>query len=109
MSLTSTQRLLKYPLLLEVLYKYTEDGHPDKANIRMAQDAMRVTIKASILPLFSSFMCHVQTIAVSVNKSMQKKEHVFKIQVNLEGWVGPQLGQVSSELIHEGDVMKVCL
>ena len=36
------QRLLKYPLLLEVLYKYTDDDHPDKNNLRRAQDDMRV-------------------------------------------------------------------
>lgn len=38
---------------------------------------------------------------------MQKKEVIVKLQAKMEGWVGPQLSLVSSELIHDGNVMKV--
>jgi hypothetical protein len=39
---------------------------------------------------------------------MSKKEVIIKLQQSMEGWEGPELALISSELIYEGDVMKVC-
>ncbi|XP_053597025.1 uncharacterized protein LOC103576107 isoform X2 [Microplitis demolitor] len=89
--LTPVQRICKYPLQLAELLKYTKVDHPDYHKIREALDAMR-------------------TVAVLINERKRRMESLEKLaawQLRVEGWEGEDLIEVSSQLIFQGDAMRV--
>ncbi|XP_015116185.1 rho guanine nucleotide exchange factor 9 isoform X2 [Diachasma alloeum] len=89
--LTPVQRICKYPLQLAELLKYTKTEHPDYHKIREALDAMRA-------------------VAVLINERKRRMESLEKLaawQLRLEGWEGEDLIEVSSQLIYQGDAVRV--
>ncbi|XP_011308183.1 uncharacterized protein RhoGEF3 isoform X2 [Fopius arisanus] len=89
--LTPVQRICKYPLQLAELLKYTKTDHPDYHKIREALDAMRA-------------------VAVLINERKRRMESLEKLaawQLRLEGWEGEDLIEVSSQLIYQGDAVRV--
>ncbi|XP_034941073.1 serine-rich adhesin for platelets [Chelonus insularis] len=89
--LTPVQRICKYPLQLAELLKYTKVDHPDYNKIREALDAMRA-------------------VAVLINERKRRMESLEKLaawQLRVEGWEGEDLIEVSSQLIYQGDAVRV--
>ncbi|KAK0182228.1 hypothetical protein PV327_000389 [Microctonus hyperodae] len=89
--LTPVQRICKYPLQLAELLKYTKTDHPDYQKIREALDAMRA-------------------VAVLINERKRRMESLEKLaawQLRVEGWEGEDLIEVSSQLIYQGDAVRV--
>ncbi|KAG8036655.1 hypothetical protein G9C98_003977 [Cotesia typhae] len=89
--LTPVQRICKYPLQLAELLKYTKVDHPDYHKIREALDAMRA-------------------VAVLINERKRRMESLEKLaawQLRVEGWEGEDLIEVSSQLIFQGDAVRV--
>ncbi|XP_020285856.1 spermatogenesis-associated protein 13 isoform X3 [Pseudomyrmex gracilis] len=89
--LTPVQRICKYPLQLAELLKYTKTDHPDYHKIREALEAMR-------------------DVAVLINERKRRMESLEKLaawQMRVEGWEGEDLIEVSSQLIYQGDAMRV--
>ncbi|XP_043229312.1 serine/arginine repetitive matrix protein 2-like isoform X1 [Amphibalanus amphitrite] len=89
--LTPIQKICKYPLQLAELLKYTKTDHPDYEHVRQAQAVMKA-------------------VAMGVNESKRRMESLEKLaawQMKVEGWMGPNLLDTSSELIHQGEVTKL--
>lgn len=108
--LTPVQRICKYPLQLAELLKYTKPDHPDYDNIKEALEAMK-------------------GVAVLINERKRRMESLEKIeawQQRVEGWEvrlnhpeafyvflidfclqGDDLIELSSQLIYQGEVMRV--
>nr|XP_008197973.1 PREDICTED: spermatogenesis-associated protein 13 isoform X1 [Tribolium castaneum] len=89
--LTPVQRICKYPLQLAELLKYTRPDHKDYDEIKEALDAMR-------------------GVAVLINERKRRMESLEKLaawQQRVEGWEGEDLIDSSTQLIHQGDVVKV--
>ncbi|GFG36450.1 hypothetical protein Cfor_11474, partial [Coptotermes formosanus] len=89
--LTPVQRICKYPLQLAELLKYTKADHADYDKIREALDAMR-------------------NVAVLINERKRRMESLEKLaawQQRVEGWEGQDLIEHSSQLIHQGEVVRV--
>ncbi|XP_077267562.1 rho guanine nucleotide exchange factor 3 isoform X4 [Temnothorax americanus] len=89
--LTPIQRICKYPLQLAELLKYTKTDHPDYHKIQEALEAMR-------------------DVAVLINERKRRMESLEKLaawQMRVEGWEGEDLIEVSSQLIYQGDAMRV--
>ncbi|XP_043497685.1 spermatogenesis-associated protein 13 isoform X3 [Polistes fuscatus] len=89
--LTPVQRICKYPLQLAELLKYTKADHPDYHKIQEALEAMR-------------------GVAVLINERKRRMESLEKLaawQLRVEGWEGEDLIEVSSQLIYQGDAMRV--
>ncbi|XP_023726121.2 rho guanine nucleotide exchange factor 4 [Cryptotermes secundus] len=89
--LTPVQRICKYPLQLAELLKYTKADHADYDKIREALDAMR-------------------NVAVLINERKRRMESLEKLaawQQRVEGWEGEDLIEHSSQLIHQGEVVRV--
>lgn len=89
--LTPIQKICKYPLQLAELLKYTKPEHPDYETVRQAQSVMKA-------------------VAMGVNESKRRMECLEKLaawQMKVEGWMGPNLLDTSSELIHQGEVTKL--
>nr|CAD7440106.1 unnamed protein product [Timema bartmani] len=89
--LTPVQRICKYPLQLAELLKYTKADHPDYAKIQEALDAMR-------------------DVAVLINERKRRMESLEKLaawQQRVEAWEGEDLIEVSSQLIHQGEAVRV--
>ncbi|XP_049771951.1 spermatogenesis-associated protein 13 [Schistocerca cancellata] len=89
--LTPVQRICKYPLQLAELLKYTKVDHPDYEKIKEALEAMR-------------------NVAVLINERKRRMESLEKLaawQQRVEGWEGEDLIEVSSQLIHHGEVIRV--
>ncbi|KAK9746793.1 RhoGEF domain [Popillia japonica] len=89
--LTPVQRICKYPLQLGELLKYTKTDHPDYENIKEALEAMR-------------------GVAVLINERKRRMESLEKLaawQQRVEGWEGVDLIEESSQLIHQGEVIRV--
>ncbi|KAL0125257.1 hypothetical protein PUN28_004412 [Cardiocondyla obscurior] len=89
--LTPIQRICKYPLQLAELLKYTKSDHPDYHKIQEALEAMR-------------------DVAVLINERKRRMESLEKLaawQMRVEGWEGEDLIEVSSQLIYQGDAMRV--
>nr|CAD7428476.1 unnamed protein product [Timema monikensis] len=101
--LTPVQRICKYPLQLAELLKYTkrkilhnwlpfqQADHPDYAKIQEALDAMR-------------------DVAVLINERKRRMESLEKLaawQQRVEAWEGEDLIEVSSQLIHQGEAVRV--
>ncbi|XP_012269249.2 uncharacterized protein LOC105693719 [Athalia rosae] len=89
--LTPVQRICKYPLQLAELLKYTKAEHPDFEKIKEALEAMR-------------------GVAVLINERKRRMESLEKLaawQQRVEGWEAEDLIEVSSQLIHQGEVIRV--
>lgn len=89
--LTPVQRICKYPLQLAELLKYTKSDHPDYGKIQEALETMR-------------------GVAVLINERKRRMESLEKLaawQQRVEGWEGEDLIDVSTQLIHQGDVVRV--
>ncbi|GLG98029.1 Protein still life, isoform SIF type 1, partial [Gryllus bimaculatus] len=89
--LTPVQRICKYPLQLAELLKYTKTDHPDFEKITEALEAMRA-------------------VAVLINERKRRMESLEKLaawQLRVEGWEGEDLIEVSSQLIHQGEAIRV--
>ncbi|XP_044730841.1 uncharacterized protein LOC123293913 [Chrysoperla carnea] len=89
--LTPVQRICKYPLQLAELLKYTKSDHPDYSKIQEALETMR-------------------GVAVLINERKRRMESLEKLaawQQRVEGWEGEDLIEVSTQLIHQGDVIRV--
>ncbi|RXG54275.1 Rho guanine nucleotide exchange factor 4 [Armadillidium vulgare] len=88
--LTPVQKICKYPLQLQELLKYTRANHIDYPNVLGAMRTMR-------------------EVALLVNERRRRMECLEKIaswQRTVEGWEGPELLEDSSQLIHQGEVIK---
>ncbi|XP_014239242.1 uncharacterized protein LOC106660809 [Cimex lectularius] len=89
--LTPVQRICKYPLQLAELLKYTKIDHDDYKKIENALEAMR-------------------DVALLINERKRRMESLEKIaiwQAKVEGWEGEELIARSSQLIHQGEALKV--
>uniref|UniRef100_A0A8D8WJH6 Spermatogenesis-associated protein 13 n=1 Tax=Cacopsylla melanoneura TaxID=428564 RepID=A0A8D8WJH6_9HEMI len=89
--LTPVQRICKYPLQLAELLKYTKTDHPDYVKITEALEAMR-------------------DVAMLINERKRRMESLEKLaawQQRVEGWEGEDLIETSSQLIHQGEVIRV--
>ncbi|KAK4883196.1 hypothetical protein RN001_006515 [Aquatica leii] len=89
--LTPVQRICKYPLQLAELLKYTKSDHPDYENIKDALKAMR-------------------GVAVLINERKRRMESLEKLaawQQRVEGWEGEDLIETSTQLIHQGEAVRV--
>lgn len=89
--LTPIQRICKYPLQLAELLKYTKSDHPDYEMVRRALETMK-------------------KVATLINERKRKMESLEKLaawQRKVDGWQGDDLIALSSQLIHQGDVLKI--
>uniref|UniRef100_A0A1B6CGV1 Spermatogenesis-associated protein 13 n=1 Tax=Clastoptera arizonana TaxID=38151 RepID=A0A1B6CGV1_9HEMI len=89
--LTPVQRICKYPLQLAELLKYTKADHPDHDKITKALEAMR-------------------GVAVLINERKRRMESLEKLaawQQRVEGWEGEDLIESSSQLIYQGEAVRV--
>ncbi|XP_066138350.1 uncharacterized protein RhoGEF3 isoform X1 [Euwallacea fornicatus] len=89
--LTPVQRICKYPLQLAELLKYTRTDHEDYANIREALEVMR-------------------GVAMLINERKRVMESLEKLaawQLRVDGWEGEDLIEMSSQLIKQGEVIRV--
>ncbi|KAL3277291.1 hypothetical protein HHI36_012641 [Cryptolaemus montrouzieri] len=89
--LTPVQRICKYPLQLAELLKYTRTDHDDYNNIKEALEAMR-------------------GVAVLINERKRRMESLEKLaswQQRVEGWEGEDLIEISSQMVYQGDVIRV--
>uniref|UniRef100_A0A0A9YF62 Spermatogenesis-associated protein 13 n=1 Tax=Lygus hesperus TaxID=30085 RepID=A0A0A9YF62_LYGHE len=89
--LTPVQRICKYPLQLAELLKYTKTDHEDYDKIKEALEAMR-------------------GVAVLINERKRRMESLEKLamwQSRVEGWEGEDLIETSSQLIHQGEAIRV--
>lgn len=89
--LTPVQRICKYPLQLAELLKYTRTDHEDYAKIKEALEVMR-------------------GVAMLINERKRRMESLEKLaawQQRVDGWEGEDLIELSSQLIHQGEVVRV--
>ncbi|XP_050416345.2 uncharacterized protein LOC126830100 isoform X3 [Patella vulgata] len=89
--LTPVQKICKYHLQLAELLKYTPLDHPDHTNVKGALEAMK-------------------KIATLINERKRKMESIEKIatwQMSVDTWEGPDLLDISSELIYSGELHKI--
>ncbi|XP_034244510.1 rho guanine nucleotide exchange factor 9 isoform X2 [Thrips palmi] len=89
--LTPVQRICKYPLQLNELYKYTNLRHPDYSSLRDAVISMR-------------------GMATHVNECKRRTEGLVKMsmfQAGVLDWEGRDLIDDSSLLIYQGSVVQV--
>ncbi|XP_064639717.1 uncharacterized protein LOC135495173 [Lineus longissimus] len=91
--LTPVQKVCKYPLQLAELLKHTRPEHPDYKKVNEALEAMK-------------------GIASLINERKRRMESMEKIafwQTTVEGWQDADLLDLSSELIHTGELHKYSL
>lgn len=89
--LTPVQRICKYPLQLAELLKYSKADHADYNDIKEALEAMK-------------------GVAVLINERKRRMESLEKIeawQQRVEGWEGEDLIEVSTQLIHQGEMVRM--
>lgn len=86
--LTPIQRICRYPLLLQELLKITPAGHPDRAGVTQALETML-------------------GVAAMINEDKRNAEQLPMIQDGIGSWVGPDLTETSSVLLHEGALHKI--
>ncbi|XP_018910365.2 spermatogenesis-associated protein 13 isoform X1 [Bemisia tabaci] len=89
--LTPIQRICKYPLQLAELLKYTKPDHPDHEQVSEALEAMK-------------------NVAVLINERKRRMESLEKLalwQQRVEGWDGVDLIEQSSQLIHQGEAVRM--
>ncbi|KAM8823815.1 spermatogenesis-associated protein 13 isoform 2-T2 [Spinachia spinachia] len=89
--LTPVQKICKYPLQLGELLKYTPKDHSDYSGVSKAYEAMK-------------------NVASLINERKRRLESVDTIahwQVAILHWEGPDVLQLSSDLIHSGELTRV--
>ncbi|CAH1126967.1 unnamed protein product [Ceutorhynchus assimilis] len=89
--LTPVQRICKYPLQLAELLKYTRMDHEDYSKIKEALKVMR-------------------DVAMLINERKRRMESLEKLaawQQRVDGWEGEDLIEVSSQLIRQGEMIRV--
>ncbi|XP_045175182.2 dynamin-binding protein-like isoform X2 [Mercenaria mercenaria] len=70
------QRILKYPLLLNELFKTTEDDHPDKKEVMVAIKSMT-------------------DVAAAINEYKRRKDLVYKYKKDTDASLGDKLSKLS--------------
>ncbi|KAJ0022937.1 hypothetical protein NQD34_015071 [Periophthalmus magnuspinnatus] len=86
--LTPVQKICKYPLQLGELLKYTPKNHSDYSGVSQAYEAMK-------------------NVASLINERKRRLESIDTIahwQVSILHWEGPDILELSSELIHSGEM-----
>ena len=122
------QRVCRYPLLLKQLVDVTPESHTDHNNVVKALQVMEVGVYAracacaracvhafqSSLVLLSDSTAFfifalpfVQTMAATINDDKRHKEELDRLQRSLENWKGPDIATWSTQLIHDGPLVKV--
>ena len=86
--LLPVQRICRYPLMLKELLKHTPDSHVDKNTIASALSVM-------------------QDMAKQINEEKRYKEEILRLQQSFDSWPGKPLSECCSQLLFEGDLMKV--
>ena len=86
--LLPVQRICRYPLMLKELLKHTPDSHGDKTTIESALGVM-------------------QDMAKQINEEKRYKEEILRLQQSFDSWPGKPLSECCSQLVFEGDLMKV--
>uniref|UniRef100_A0A670XTK2 Phosphatidylinositol 3,4,5-trisphosphate-dependent Rac exchanger 1 protein n=1 Tax=Pseudonaja textilis TaxID=8673 RepID=A0A670XTK2_PSETE len=89
--LTPIQRICKYPLLLKELAKRTPTKHPDYQAVLNALQAMK-------------------TVCSNINETkrqMEKLEALEQLQSHIEGWEGSNLTDISTQLLLQGNLLKI--
>lgn len=89
--LTPVQKICKYPLQLGELLKYTPKDHSDYSGVSKAYDAMK-------------------NVASLINERKRRLESIDTIahwQVSILHWEGPDVLELSSELIHSGEMTRI--
>ncbi|XP_072306903.1 spermatogenesis-associated protein 13 isoform X2 [Eucyclogobius newberryi] len=89
--LTPVQKICKYPLQLGELLKYTPQNHSDYSGVCEAHEAMK-------------------NVARLINEKKRRLESIDTIahwQVSILRWEGPDILELSSELIHSGEMTRI--
>ncbi|XP_020781304.1 spermatogenesis-associated protein 13 isoform X2 [Boleophthalmus pectinirostris] len=89
--LTPVQKICKYPLQLGELLKYTPKSHSDYNGVSEAYEAMK-------------------NVASLINERKRRLESIDTIahwQVSILHWEGPDILELSSELIHFGEMTRI--
>lgn len=89
--LAPVQRICKYPLQLAELLKYTRSCHRDHRHVQQALAAMR-------------------DVATLINDRKRRMESLEKLQLwqqRVEGWQGPDLIELSTQMICQGEAKRV--
>lgn len=89
--LSPIQRICKYPLLLKELAKRTPGKHPDHTAVQSALQAMK-------------------TVCSNINETkrqMEKLEALEQLQSHIEGWEGSNLTDICTELLLQGNLLKI--
>ncbi|KAJ8265642.1 hypothetical protein COCON_G00147410 [Conger conger] len=89
--LSPIQRICKYPLLLKELLKRTPKKHLDYPAVEEALQAMKA----------------VCSNINETKRQMEKLEALEQLQSRIEGWEGTNLTDISTELLRQGNLLKI--
>uniref|UniRef100_A0A8C8SH65 Phosphatidylinositol 3,4,5-trisphosphate-dependent Rac exchanger 1 protein n=1 Tax=Pelusios castaneus TaxID=367368 RepID=A0A8C8SH65_9SAUR len=89
--LTPIQRICKYPLLLKELAKRTPSKHPDHQAVQNALQGMKA----------------VCTNINETKRQMEKLEALEQLQSHIEGWEGSNLTDICTQLLLQGNLLKI--
>uniref|UniRef100_A0A673N7X6 Phosphatidylinositol 3,4,5-trisphosphate-dependent Rac exchanger 1 protein-like n=1 Tax=Sinocyclocheilus rhinocerous TaxID=307959 RepID=A0A673N7X6_9TELE len=89
--LSPIQRICKYPLLLKELLKRTSKKHSDYPAVEGALQAMKAVC------------CNIN----ETKRQMEKLEALEILQSHIEGWEGTNLTDICTELLLQGNLLKI--
>ncbi|XP_048065877.1 phosphatidylinositol 3,4,5-trisphosphate-dependent Rac exchanger 1 protein [Megalobrama amblycephala] len=89
--LSPIQRICKYPLLLKELLKRTPKKHSDYPAVEEALQAMKAVC------------CNIN----ETKRQMEKLEALEILQSHIEGWEGTNLTDICTELLLQGNLLKI--
>lgn len=89
--LSPIQRICKYPLFLKELLKRTPKKHPDYPAVEEALQAMKAVC------------CNIN----ETKRQMEKLEALEILQSHIEGWEGTNLTDICTELLLQGNLLKI--
>uniref|UniRef100_A0A672PCY9 Phosphatidylinositol-3,4,5-trisphosphate dependent Rac exchange factor 1 n=1 Tax=Sinocyclocheilus grahami TaxID=75366 RepID=A0A672PCY9_SINGR len=89
--LSPIQRICKYPLLLKELLKRTSKKHSDYPAVEKALQAMKAVC------------CNIN----ETKRQMEKLEALEILQSHIEGWEGTNLTDICTELLLQGNLLKI--
>uniref|UniRef100_A0A8C1QKZ8 Phosphatidylinositol-3,4,5-trisphosphate-dependent Rac exchange factor 1 n=1 Tax=Cyprinus carpio TaxID=7962 RepID=A0A8C1QKZ8_CYPCA len=89
--LSPIQRICKYPLLLKELLKRTPKKHSDYPAVEEALQAMKAVC------------CNIN----ETKRQMEKLEALEILQSRIEGWEGTNLTDICTELLLQGNLLKI--
>uniref|UniRef100_A0A672LEU9 Phosphatidylinositol-3,4,5-trisphosphate dependent Rac exchange factor 1 n=1 Tax=Sinocyclocheilus grahami TaxID=75366 RepID=A0A672LEU9_SINGR len=89
--LSPIQRICKYPLLLKELLKRTSKKHSDYPAVEEALQAMKAVC------------CNIN----ETKRQMEKLEALEILQSHIEGWEGTNLTDICTELLLQGNLLKI--